>query len=424
MSLVAWAFCGLLSLLMGLVYGELGTLIPLSGGDFTYIRKGLGKVPAFLSVFIYSVFGSAGSMAVLSLLFADYLLALLFGSCRPPDIMRSLIAASMIITLCITNVISVTLGAYTQIVCTVAKTLALIVISVGGIVFMCQGQVENLQDIFKDSSSEVTGYSLAIYSCMFAYHGYSRIGEIAEEIENPKKNIPRAVIISVVVVTIVYVITNLSYFVLLPKPEFLHSSAVAYDWGLKGIHPAAFVIPISVMASVYGACNGAGFSSGRVMFSAARAEQLPEVFSFLHIKTAVPVASIVVMHTIGIILLAVGDISMLINFLSFLTFIVVLLTTLALLRIRYDMYKNKVPHEGFKTPLIVSILTALICVFMIISPLVNNPRIEFLYGSGLVAFGLIVYVPFVHFQWSLPGLGSLTTFLQLLCNVSPTQKVD
>jgi L-type amino acid transporter 9 len=160
------------------------------------------------------------------------------------------------------------------------------------------------------------------------------------------------------------------------------------------------------------------------MFSAARAEQLPEVFSFLHIQSAVPIASIVVMHVIGVIMLAVGDISMLINFLSFLTFIIVLLTTLSLLRIRYDMYKNKVQHEGFKTPLIVSIVTALICLFMIISPLVNNPRIEFLYGSGLVVFGLIVYVPFVHFKLSLPGVGAVTTFIQLLCNVTPTQKVD
>ncbi|XP_045165905.2 b(0,+)-type amino acid transporter 1-like [Mercenaria mercenaria] len=424
MSLVMWALCGILSLLMGLVYGELGTLVPLSGGDYTYIRKGLGSVPAFLAVWIYTLFGSTGSMAVLSLVFADYLLALLFGSCQPPDIMRQIIAALMIITLCITNVISVTFGAYTQIICTVAKTLALIVISIGGIVFLCEGSVENLQNMFKDSSTDVTGYSLAIYSCMFAYHGYSRIGEIAEELENPKQNIPRAVIISVIIVTMVYVITNLSYFVLLPKDEFLHSSAVAYDWGLKGIAPVAFLIPLSVMCSVYGASNGNGFSTGRVMFSAARAGHFPEVMSFLHVQTSVPVVSIVVMHAISLIMLAAGDISVLINFLSFVTFIVVLMTTMALLRLRYEMHKNKVQHDGFKTPIIIPIVTALICIFMIVSPLVNNPRIEFLYGSGIVIFGLIIYVPLVHFQLSVPGVGSCTTFLQLLCNVSPTQKVD
>lgn len=349
---------------------------------------GLGVLPAFLTVWIIPLFSNTASMAILSLLFADYLLALIFGSCRPPAIMRQIIASLMIVTLCISNLISVKFGEYTQIMCTVAKTLGLLVISVGGIVVLGQGSVTSFQDAFVGSSSDINGYSLAIYSCMFAYMGFNRIGEIAEELTNPRKNIPRAVIISVVAVTIIYVITNISYFVLLPKAEFLQSSAVAYDWAMKAIHPAAFLIPISVMFSVYGSSNGNGFCTGRVMFSAARAGHFPEVMSCLHVRSSVPVVSIVLMHALSLLMLIADDINVLINFVSFLVFVVNLMTTLSLLRMRYSMRNDKKDSKLFKSPIIIPILATTSCLFLIISPFVSNPRIEFCMVWGLLPLEL------------------------------------
>jgi amino acid transporter len=340
-----------MSLFMGLVYGELGTILPHSGGDFTYIRKGLGSLPAFLAVWIIPLFSNTGSMAVLSLVFADYLLAFLFGSCSPAGAIRQLIAALVILTLCITNVVSVRIGAYTQIICTVAKTLALIIISGSGIVFLAKGSVENLNDAFEGSSTHLQGYAIAIYNCMFAYSGYIRIAEIAEELKNPTRNIPRAICISVIAVTIIYVMTNISYFVLLPKIEFLQSSAVAYDWALKGIKPIAFLIPISVMLSVYGANNGGGFGTGRILFSAARAGQLPVIFSNLHVTTSVPVVSIVGMHILSVVFLISNDIAKLINFLSFISFVIIFLSTLSLLRLRYQQRFERKDKNRFQTPL-------------------------------------------------------------------------
>ncbi|KAH3858023.1 b(0,+)-type amino acid transporter 1-like [Dreissena polymorpha] len=423
MSLVIWSLCGLIAFMMGLVYAELGTIIPRSGGDFVYIRKGFGPVPAFLAVWVIPLFVQTSSTAVLALVFADYLLPLVYGSCPPPNVLRKLIGALLIITIAISNIVSPKFGVFVQMISTVAKTLALIIIAITGIVFILKGRTENLTNAFDGSASEVTSYSLAIYSCAFAYSGYIRIGEIADEIINPQKNIPRALMISITLVTVIYVVVNTSYFVLLPKPEFLGSPAVAYDWALKCIPSVAIFVPISVMISVYGSNNGGCFGSARVMFAAARAELYPEAISFLHAKDSTPIISLVLFHIICIIMLIPGDIQQLINFLSFMRSFVTLLSSLSLLRLKW-LSRKEPKKTGFRTNIIFPIVTSLIAVFLIVAPFINSPRIEFLYSAAFVFGGYFLYFPFVHFDWKLPGTDRITVFLQLLCNSCPTEKID
>ncbi|XP_045215477.2 b(0,+)-type amino acid transporter 1-like [Mercenaria mercenaria] len=424
MSIVIWGFCGVLSLLFGLVYGELGTRLPHSGGDFNYINKGLGPMPAFLVAWTVPLFISTAGMAVLALVFADYLLAFLFQSCTPPVLLTKAIAAAMIVTLGVVNAWSARLGAYTQVFCTVVKVTALFLISIGGVVFLCQGQVEHFKNSFEGSATNLTSYTLAIYSCMFAYGGFSRVGDIAEELINPKRNIPKAVIISVIAVTIIYVTTNISFFALLPKAEFLSSSAVAYDWALKGIRPVAFFIPISVLLSVYGASNGISFGTSRILFSVARAGQYPEVMSFLHVKSSVPVVSVIIIHVISLVMLIPGNIGTLINFLSFLSFILMMLTSISLLKIRYLQRNEKTNNDDFRTPILIPILSGFLCLFLVVTPFVSTPQIEFLYSLAIVVAGVAIYIPFIQFGIKIPGTDALTKLFQLVCNICPPEKIS
>ncbi|XP_060572674.1 b(0,+)-type amino acid transporter 1-like [Ruditapes philippinarum] len=422
MSLIMWTFCGLLSLLFALVYGELGSLLPHSGGDFSYINKSLGRVPAFLVVWTVPLFSNTASLAVLSLVFANYLLAFLFQSCTPSIAMTKLVAATMVLTLGVTNTWSAKLGAYTQIVCTVVKVTALLLISLGGIVFLCQGKVHNFDNSFQGSATDVTSYTLAIYNCMFAYGGFSRIGEIAEEIHNPQRNIYKAVLISVISVTFIYVMTNISFFTLLPKASFLTSSAVAYDWALDGFKPVAFLVPLCVIVSVYGASNSNSFGSSRILFSAARAGHFPEVMSFLNVNSSVPVISVMIIHGIALVLLIPGNIGTLINFLNFLIFIMMMLTSISLLNIRYEQRNEPKDGDKFRSPIIVPILSTLFCIFLIVTPFVSSPQVEFLYGIAIVAVGFFIYIPFVHFELKVPGIDTVTMIFQLICNIRPVEK--
>ena len=421
MSLVVWSVSGMIAMVLGFIYGELGTLIPHSGGDYTYINKGLGAAPAFLAAWIHMLVGNPASFPILSLVFADYLLTPIFGNCGAPDSIRKTIAGLVIVTLAITNIISVSVAANIQILFTFAKVIALVIISIGGIVHISHGNIENIGTGFIGTSTNIGDYSLALYKCMFAYAGFQRANEIAEELTNSKRNIPRAVIFSILFVTFIYVTTNMSYCVVLSKEEIIASSAVAYDWAQNAIKPAAIIVPLSVMCSTYGALNGGGFTNGRIMFAAARNGHCPEVMSYLHVRTSIPVLSIITTHALGIILLILGDIGSLINFAGFMSFIIIGLTIVSLIRIRYKMTTRS---RSFRTPLPVVFIGLLISLFMVVSPFVSSPKVEFLYGLAFLVVGVIVYIPLVHLQLSVPGFDRLTTLLQLILQVSPTVKVE
>ena len=418
LSLLVWALCGAIAMVVGLVYGELGTRVSRSGGDYTYIRLAFGGPPAFLIMWITTVATQPGSRAILSLVFADYLCAPIFTKCGPSNLIRKSIAALELLTLATTNVLSVRFAAFMQIVFTLVKVFVLIVISAGGVIYLFQGYVENLENAFEGSNWNVESICLAFYNCAWAYGGCSCINNITEEIIDPKRNIPRAIILSMTAVTVTYLTTNLSYSTLLPKEEFASASAVAFLWGDKVLLSAAWLIPISVMLSVYGASNGGFFTDSRVRFAAARAGHLPEVLSFLHPRSGIPVTSVVFNTICSIILLIPADIGQLINMVGFLGFLVHGASTVSLLIFRYrDQTKNR---KEFSLPLVIPIIALMICLFMVVAPFASKPRIEFVYGVAFVLAGFLFYIPFVHFQLSLPGFDEVTTCIQLLMNVCPT----
>ena len=420
LSLLIWALCGGIAMIIGLVYGELGTMVSKSGGDYLYIMLAFGEAPAFLVSWVTTIFSQPASRAVMALVFADYLCAPFFGKCGPPSVIRKTVALLELVSLAFTNIVSVRFAAYAQVFFTIVKFLALILISVGGLVFIFQGDVQNFEDSFVDSNWNLKGISLAIYSCIWAYAGYNNLNEIAEEIIKPKKNIPRAILISLVATTVVYLTTNISYITLLPKAEFLSASAVGFAWGKKALKSAAWLIPVSVMCSVHGAANGGSFSDSRVRFAAARAGHLPEVLSFLHPVSRIPVGSVIFNILLAIIFLIPSDISELINMVGFVGFLVQGASTVALMLLRYRRRHKEDEKRRFKLPLVIPIISLIICIFMVVAPFVRDPKIEFIYGAALVAAGLFLYFPFVYFQLAIPGFDHVTLFLQLLMNICPT----
>ena len=420
MCLLIWVISGFMSFCMAMVYADFGTMMPRSGGDYTYIRVLIGSLPAFLITWVSTTLSTPGGMALQSLVFADYLCAPLFDSCGPPDSIRKTIAALTMITLALTNTISVRLVASVQGIFTVLKTMILIIISVGGFVYLFQGKTENFENSFEGTTTELASITLAIYKCMFAYSGYNNLNEIAEELISPRKNIPKAITISLTIVTVIYMATNVSYFTVLSKSEFLSVSAVAYAWGDKVLGAASIIIPIGVMCSVYGTCNSGVFTNVRVRFAAARAGHLPEVLSFLHHKTRIPVVALWLNTLWALVLLIPGDIDQLMNLTMFIGLASNLLTMAAYFRLRYLRRNKPRGEDEFRLPIAVPILATLITIFLTVTPFTRNPKIEFLYGVAFVAAGLIVYVPFVHFQVKLPGLDHVTTILQLLFDICPT----
>lgn len=239
---------------------------------------------------------------------------------------------------------------------------------------------------------------------------------VTEEIENPEKNLPRANILGVLLVTVVYILTNISYLTAMTSAELLASDAVAVTWGERVLGSAAIIMPLSVMFSTFGAANGTIFSGGRVVYAAGREGHLPEFLSYVHVKRYTPMPSMLFTAVIAVCMVIPGNIGSLIDFFSFTAWLFYGGTVATLLVFRYTKKDAKRP---IKIPFAIPIVFVLIAIYLIIGPIIESPKIEFLYAFLFVIGGLIFYIPFVYFKVEFECFNWITTTFQLLFEIAP-----
>lgn len=218
LSLVMWIACGLLSWLSALCYAELGCCIRESGSDFIYHYTAIGPLVAFLFSWTGTVVVRGGSVAAAGLVFGTYAVKPFFPNCQPPSLPIKLIAGIMIMVIIWINCRSVKAAAKTQIIFTVTKFLVLVVIVISGIVSIVRdGTVahENFKNAFAPATvAKVTARDVVItfYQGLFAYSGFGMVNFITEEVKDIKKNLPGSIMISMITVTLAYIIMNVVYF--------------------------------------------------------------------------------------------------------------------------------------------------------------------------------------------------------------------
>ncbi|GFN92382.1 Y+l amino acid transporter 1 [Plakobranchus ocellatus] len=226
LSLVVWVGAGLIALMGSLCYSELGTLIPKSGGDYSYVREAFGDLVAFLWVWVSIMLIRPSSLAVMSLTFGTYFAAV-FDLCGRPELFARLAAVACLVTVMLLNCYSTKWTNWATVISTTFKVAALLVIVAGGILKLAQGNTSVLATGFQGSTTDPTTISLALYDALWAYDGWVNLNTVAEELQNPSKNLPRANIGGVVLVILVYVATNVAYFTAMTSTEMLEADAVA-----------------------------------------------------------------------------------------------------------------------------------------------------------------------------------------------------
>ncbi|XP_071092211.1 b(0,+)-type amino acid transporter 1-like [Haliotis cracherodii] len=415
LSLVVWAASGLIALMGALCYSELGTLIRLSGGEYAYIRAALGNIPAFLFSWTSIIVIRTSSLAIITLTFAQYV-GSLFAMCGQPEIPTKIVAAIAIVTVGIINSWSTNLAARVQIIFTAGKLIALTIIIIGGVVKMAQGNTSVLAEGFEGSTTSPSTIALAFYGALWAYDGWNNLNYVTEEVKSPSKNLPRANIMGVLLVTVVYVLTNISYLSVMTRQELLDANAVAVTWGDRILGAAAVIMPLSVMVSTFGGANGTAFTGGRVVYAAARDNNLPEILSYIQVKQLTPMPSMLFTIFISLLMIIPGDIGSLIDFFSFTAWMFYGMTFLSLIVLRFRM---KDAPRPYKVPIPIPIIMLLVSLYLVIAPIVEDPQIEFLYAFLFVMGGLIFYIPLVHFNLKVPGFDKLTECTQLILEVVP-----
>ncbi|XP_048259950.1 b(0,+)-type amino acid transporter 1-like [Haliotis rufescens] len=416
LCMVLWALGGVLSMLGALTYSELASVVRKSGGQYAYLNEALGPIPAFLVVWTREVAMSPSSTAVVSLTFAEYFESM-FVVCGSPELPKKLIAILLIMTLSIINCFSPKLATRVQVVFTGAKLLALLMIVTGGIVWMSKGVTSDLMTGFTGTTDSPASVALALYFVMFSYGGWNNANNLLEEVENPRRNVPLSSIVGVLVTAFVYILTNVSYLAVLSKKELFTSTAVAVTWGDRVMGAAGLIIPLSVMCSTFGALNGGLFSSSRITFAAARDGNFPEFLSYIHVKHYSPIPSILFHIFFAIIMILEASIMSLLRFLSFLAWFFYALSAVSVIVLRFTREGDP---QRIKIPMVNHVLFLIVSVFLVLTPIIDYPRIEFLYAVVFCVGGLVFYIPFVHYKLKPRFLDTFEMYLQLFLEVVPS----
>uniref|UniRef100_A0A8C9EJ85 Solute carrier family 7 member 10 n=1 Tax=Pavo cristatus TaxID=9049 RepID=A0A8C9EJ85_PAVCR len=312
LALIIWVLGGGVAALGSLCYAELGVTIPKSGGDYSYVTEIFGGLAGFLLLWSAVLIMYPTSLAVISLTFSNYVLQPVFPNCIPPY------NASRILSM-------VCLREYLLLVH--AKLAS-----------FCKGSLSKAGKAFNFWMTPSVGHlALAFLQGSFAFSGWNFLNYVTEELVDPRRNLPRAIFISIPLVTFVYTFTNIAYFTAMSPQELLSSNAVAVTFGEKLLGYFSWVMPVSVALSTFGGINGYLFTSSRLCFSGAREGHLPSLLAMIHVKYCTPIPALLCLATL--IIMLVGDTYTLINYVSFINYLCYGVTIIGLIVLRWKKPK-------------------------------------------------------------------------------------
>ncbi|KAF9052662.1 L-methionine transporter [Panaeolus papilionaceus] len=397
-SLVVWVISGLLAWTGASSFAELGSAIPQNGGAQAYLSYAYGPLVSYLFAWTAIIALKPGGNAVISLIFGEYVNRMLWHTTRdevsPDDIPQWAIKLTATIAVVIVTIICVAaskLGPRVAVVFTVVKVTSLLLVTVLGVVQLIRGKASASfrEPLFSGSSTSPSSYSLALYSGLWAFDGWDQANFVGGEVANPEKNIPRAIHSSMVVVMLLFVLANISYFVVLDKSVVGLSNTVALDFGRALFGPiGGSVFAFMVAFSCFGALNGSFFTSSRLVYAAGRERYLPALFGRLHSTRRTPLNAALLQAgiTVAFIMLGSGFRS-LINFSVVASWAFYFLTVLGLVILRI---KEPMLERPYKTWIITPLIFCAVALFLLCMPIIAAPK-EAIAVLGFVAAGVPIY---------------------------------
>ncbi|KAF8077916.1 L-methionine transporter [Lyophyllum atratum] len=397
-SLTVWLLSGLLAWTGASSFAELGSAIPLNGGAQAYLSYAYGPLISYLFAWTAIIALKPGSNAVISLIFAEYLNRIFWGTTgdevSPDEIPQWAIKLTAIGAVVVVTIICIAtrkLGSRAAVVFTVVKVASLISITILGLVQLARGKASSAfrQPLFDGSSHSPSSWSLALYSGLWAFDGWDQANYVGGEMTRPEKNIPRAIHSSMAIVTLMFMLANISYFVVLDKATVSLSNTVALDFGRALFGPIGGMLFACMVAfSCFGALNGAFFTTSRLIYAAGRERFLPALFGRLHSSRKTPLNAAMLQAAITITFIMIGGgFRSLINFSVVASWAFYFLTVLGLVILRV---KEPMLERPYKTWIITPITFCAVALFLLCMPIIAAPM-EAVAVLGFVLAGIPVF---------------------------------
>ena len=271
--LFVWVAGGVFALCGALTLAEIAGALPRTGGIYVYIREGWGRLPAFLFGWAELVVIRAAALGAISTTFAEYFLRVLGYDTRvaPYDAWVHYTAAVAIVVTSTFNILGVRWGALIQNTTTLAKYGGLLfIVLVAFALGLPRTGVDHFTPVAPAGAFAMSAFGLALVSVLWAFDGWADLSFIGGEVKDPRRNLPRALIIGSLAVIAIYLLANLAYLVVLPIDEMRRSPLVAAEVAQRLIGaPGVVFVALTVMISTFGTLNGSLLTSPRIFFAMA-----------------------------------------------------------------------------------------------------------------------------------------------------------
>jgi APA family basic amino acid/polyamine antiporter len=391
-TLAVWGLGGVVALIGAMCFGELGARHPHAGGSYVYLRDVFGPLPAFLYGWTYLVVVNSGGIAAVGVTFASY-------ACRlaslPDSFIRPLAVFALVLLHGI-NLFGIRPGALTTNVFTLLRLLALSALIATGLAAVSGSAAPAAASAAAEAPGMTLGLlGAALVPVLFTYGGWQHSNHVAAEIREPEKNLPRALLVGVATVVLVYMLANVAYLHALGVSGLARSTAPAADTMTAVLGPSGGdLIAFGIMCSTFGFMSLVILAAPRIYQAMADDGLFFERAAELHPRYRTPWVAILVQAVWAVALTLSGSYAQLLDYVVFGDWIFFGLTVLTLFFYRR---RGALPAGsaafvwGYPvTPL----LFVLVAVFAVWSSIVSNPL-----NAGLGAALILAGVP-IYFYWN------------------------
>jgi APA family basic amino acid/polyamine antiporter len=418
MVVTVWVVGGLLSLAGALVYAELAAMMPHAGGEYVFIREAYGRLWGFLYGWTRFFVASSGGLAGLAAGFAIFLNVIAGGVFGTPitslgafgrqleisGLQAMAIAAIVVVT--VVNCAAVAVGGRIASVIALLKTLLIGGVGVSAMLlahgtwghFAMNADGATCEGVLAAARGGFAGFGAAMLGAMWAYNGWNEVTYVGEEVKDPKRNLPLAILGGIGIIAALYILANVTYLYVLTPVEVAsvpQSSSVATEVIARFLGPGAAAAMAGALAmSIFGSLYIASLVSARIPYAMARDGLFFRGLSQLSPHTRVPVRALVAQGIWSSILVLSGSYDVLTDYAIFAVLIFVALATASVFVFRQ---RNPDADRSYRTwgyP-VVPVLFLLVTAWILINTLMTTPG-RALAGVGLMALGLPFYWYWSH----------------------------
>lgn len=391
-SLIVWFIAGLLTWSGAASYSELGTRFPRNGGTQTYLRELFGKFIAFLYAWSTITILKPGSQAIVATVFAEYF-ARLVG--MQSHIFGKLIASLTVVMITCLHMLSPAAGAGATYFFMVTKVLMLGFIFVLAIIYVARAQ--KIGALMQENSTHWKELPLALYGALWSYDGWDNLNFVSAEMKDANRDLPRVLNTAMPLLTVLYIVANISYFLVLSRSDLLGEATnagvsselawkVAGKWG-------SLISEVGISLSCIGSINAQTFTSAHLVVSAAKEDRLiPSIFGWSSPRFGTPIAALSLQAFLAVLYCWVSEFRSLVTFYGAVGYAFYMLTTFGLARYKIGHLKGS--DNFFVVPLILPIIFSVAAAFLIVVTVVEKP-LAMLAAFGFIAAGAPFYYIFV-----------------------------